>query len=78
VRIEFFASPPPGPGEVAQGKRYLGFVLVTTDASGDVAFNVLLSSAGIAAGQVITATATDLGFGNTSEFSEAQTVGTVP
>jgi hypothetical protein len=73
VRIEFFASPAPEPGERAEGKRFLGFVIVMTGSGHDASFNVLLPSAGVLAGQVITATATDE-LGNTSEFSEAKEV----
>lgn len=73
VRIEFFASPAADSSGNGEGKKYLGFVVVITDASGDAAFNVLLSSAGIVAGNAITATATDQS-GNTSEFSLAQLV----
>jgi hypothetical protein len=75
-RLEFFASPaaqadPSGNGE---GQRYLDSADVTTDGSGNVAFNVLLASA-VAAGEVVTATATraDGGFTafyETSEFAQ--------
>jgi CSLREA domain-containing protein len=74
LRVEFFASPAPGVGELAEGKRYLGFMHVNTSSINTFNFNVVLASAGVAAGDVVTATATDLTTGNTSEFSAALTV----
>jgi hypothetical protein len=71
-RIEFFASSaaqvdPTGFGE---GARYLGFVNVSTPAgNNNVAFGVTLATA-LAAGEYVTATATDPS-NNTSEFSAA-------
>ena len=67
-RIEIFAN---GIGvEHASGygaaERYLGFVLVTTDVSGNASFNTDLTAA-VAIGETVTATATDAA-GNTSEF----------
>jgi VCBS repeat-containing protein len=67
-RIEIFASSigfahSSGYGA---GERYLGFVMVTTDASGNASFDVNLPAA-VAVGETITATATDAA-GNTSEF----------
>ena len=46
---------------------YLGFAAVSTNASGDVSFDVTLTAV-VTPGQAITATATDAA-GNTSEFS---------
>ncbi|HEX3557712.1 MAG TPA: FG-GAP-like repeat-containing protein, partial [Pyrinomonadaceae bacterium] len=66
-RLEFFSNPAcdaPGNGE---GQAFLGSASVTTDAGGNASFNVTLPSA-VAAGEVVTATATDPS-GNTSEFS---------
>ena len=48
------------------GERYLGVVLVTTDASGNASFNANVTAA-VAVGETVTATATDAS-GNTSEF----------
>lgn len=62
--IEFFASPI-GSGTF-QGKTYLGNTSITTDVNGNATFNV--TAAATAAGQFITATATD-STGDTSEFS---------
>jgi hypothetical protein len=67
-RIELFASPSADPSGFGEGKLFLGFVNVTTDASGNASFTATVMS--VAAGQVITATATSSG-GDTSEFSKA-------
>lgn len=76
LRIEFFASPTADPSGFGEGARFLGFVVVDTNAGNTANFNVLLGSAGVLNGQVITATATD-DDGNTSEFSLAKTVTTI-
>ncbi len=71
LRIEFFATRP----SVAEasgfggGERYLGFATVTTDASGDASFIHTLTNVWVNAGDRITATATDLGTNDTSEFA---------
>jgi trimeric autotransporter adhesin len=72
-RIEFFASTAGDASGHGQGQRLLGFVNVTTDASGDVSFNHTLAAA-VASGETVSATATrsDAGysvFSDTSEFS---------
>jgi trimeric autotransporter adhesin len=75
LRIEFFANRPSvadasGHGE---GERYLGFVTVTTDGSGNASFNTALTNVWVNSGDRISATATvDLGggnYGSTSEFA---------
>jgi parallel beta-helix repeat protein len=63
-RIEFFASPAAGP--FRQGETFLGFVVVTGNGA-DTSFSAAIAA--FSAGQVVTATATDLGSGDTSEFS---------
>jgi parallel beta-helix repeat protein len=63
-RIEFFASPAAGPP--GQGETFLGFANVT-GTGGNTPFSA--ASAAFPAGWVVTATATDLGNGDTSEFS---------
>ena len=65
--IQFFASPNAGLDGFGQGKNLIGSQSVQTDANGNVAFTVPIPS-GTAAGQYISATATDPD-GNTSEFS---------
>ncbi|MGO9469517.1 MAG: beta strand repeat-containing protein [Isosphaeraceae bacterium] len=66
-RVEFFSDP----ARTSQGKTYLGFVQVTTNAKGSGSFTFLASN--LAAGLNVTATATDAA-GNTSGFSRAVTV----
>jgi CSLREA domain-containing protein len=67
-RIEFFASNPDPLGEPAEGQFFLGFANVTTGISGMASINATLS-VNVTPGQIVTATATDLSAGNTSEFS---------
>ena len=67
-RVEFFSNDATG---TAQGKTFLGFTNVTTDATGTGSFS--FTAAGAALGQLITATATDAS-GNTSELSQAKAV----
>jgi hypothetical protein len=77
-RIEFFASPVPGDASgYGEGERYLGAMTVSTDISGNASFASPAFTAGVALGERITATATDLAFGDTSEFS-AQVAATPP
>ncbi len=66
-QIEFFSNPS---GD--EGKKLLDQRFVTTNANGDAAY-VFTTSKALAAGQRITATATDAGR-NTSEFSAPRTV----
>ena len=68
-RIELFASPTADPSGFGEGKLFLGFVTVTTNSSGNASFTATETS--VAAGQVITATATNSSTGDTSEFSKA-------
>ena len=71
-RIEFFANPTCDPSGYGEGKTYVGFTTVSTNASGDASVNVVLPVA-IADGWFITATATDPA-NNTSEFSQCRRV----
>lgn len=64
-RIEFFGNSEIDPLLHGEGRTFLGFTDVTTDAGGNVSFD-----APVAAGSIITSTATDAA-GNTSEFSQA-------
>ena len=68
--LEFF-SDMPGSGS-AQARTFLGSTAITTDVNGNAAFTVTLPTF-VAAGQLITATATDPA-GNTSELSPAVAV----
>jgi hypothetical protein len=66
-RIELFASPDCDPSGSGEGQRFLGFVNVTTDFFGSADF--VLDVPAIAAGEVVTATATNLSSRDSSEFS---------
>ncbi len=66
--IEFFASPECDPTGFGEGQLFLGQVAVLTDAAGNAMFDATLPVAS-PAGWVLTATATELATGNTSEFS---------
>jgi titin len=66
-RVELFANAAADPSGHGQGKAFLGYVTATTDGNGNATFAAILADAG-AAGQVLSATATDP-LGNTSEFS---------
>ncbi len=66
-RIEFFENSACSPSEQGQGQKYLGFTTVTTDNDGNANFNHGRQS--LAAGVFVSATATNLTTGNTSEFS---------
>ncbi len=65
--VDFYANAKCDGSGYGEGERYLGFVSVSTDSSGQALFNAVLPIA-VPTGQVITATATDSD-GNTSEFS---------
>jgi hypothetical protein len=66
--VEFYSSPSGN-----EGKKLVASKAVSTDPSGNVAFSVVPSEA-VAAGQRITATATNVVDANTSEFSAPRTV----
>jgi CSLREA domain-containing protein len=66
--VQFFSNP----SGTDEGRRFIGQKSVTTDGSGNASFTFTPSSK-VAAGQNITATATDSS-GNTSEFSAPRTV----
>jgi VCBS repeat-containing protein len=73
-RIEFFASAAADGSGYGQGQRYLGFVNVATDGSGNAVINATLTAA-VAAGEFITATATRSDstfstFADSSEFAQ--------
>jgi hypothetical protein len=71
-RIEFFSNTNCHPSGNGEGRTYLNFTTVITDASGNAAFS-FNHPVSIPAGQIITATATDAN-GNTSEFSPCVSV----
>ncbi len=72
-RIEFYSNPY-GTSETwgyGEGRTYLGFTEVTTDANGNVAFSALLTGVTVSSGSTVTATATQGttgSYGSTSEF----------
>ncbi len=73
-RIEFFGTRSAAADATnGEGERYLGFLNITTDGSGNASFNTLLVNAWVNHGDKVTATATvDLGggnYGSTSEFA---------
>jgi YVTN family beta-propeller protein len=67
-RVEFFKNSTADPSGYGEGQLYLGSTNVTTNANGSVVFTVSLPTT-FAAGDVITATATDPA-NNTSEFAQ--------
>ncbi|WP_189688244.1 cadherin domain-containing protein, partial [Pseudorhodoferax aquiterrae] len=72
-RIDFYASP--SGTTIREGRVYLGYTTVTTDASGNVTFKATLSGSTVATGALISATATRLNgtaLAETSEFSAYQ------
>ena len=73
LRVEAFANAEPDPTGYGEGARFLGFVEVTTDASGQASGTV--PTPGLAVGEWATATATPIlgpaALGGTSEFSRA-------
>lgn len=71
-RVEFFGSPTCSVSGMGEGKTFLGFATVTTDASGNGTINAVLPVG--APGAYVTATATDPVAG-TSEFSPCAAVG---
>jgi CSLREA domain-containing protein len=70
-RVEFFSSPSCDASGNGEGKKFLGFTPLTTDANGNAPISVNLSSA-LFDGPYLTATATDPA-NNTSEFSQCVT-----
>jgi hypothetical protein len=71
-RLEFFANTTADPSGYGEGETLLGATDVTTDAEGNAAFTVSFDTPFLV--PLVTATATDAA-GNTSEFSQAVSVG---
>jgi CSLREA domain-containing protein len=69
--LDFFDNAQCDSSQHGEGQRYLGSASVTTDSSGNKSFTLFAPA--VAAGDAITATATDPS-GNTSEFSACVTV----
>lgn len=70
--IELFSSPSCDPSGNGEGRTFLGTTSTSTDHLGNGGFDVVVSKS-VAAGQRVTATATDPN-GSTSEFSPCRTV----
>ena len=65
------------PQDFREGQTYIGSDSVTTDGTGNMAINAVLSGVTLGPGEVVTATATDP-TGNTSEFSQRIVVSSNP
>ena len=72
-RIEFFSSPTCDASGSGEGQELLGSTVVSADAGGDATFTALVASADV--GHLVTATATNLTTGDSSEFSACLTIG---
>jgi len=72
-RIELFASATADPSGYGEGERFLGAFDVMTDAAGNVTFTEAIAAV-VAAGEVVSATATNLSTNDTSEFAENEPV----
>ena len=68
--IEFFTNQIPDPSGFGQGQTPIGSKRVTTDGQGNASFSFSPTS-GLSANTWVTATATNLATGDTSEFSNA-------
>ncbi|MCA9060056.1 MAG: hypothetical protein KDA85_16225, partial [Planctomycetaceae bacterium] len=76
-RIEFFSSTTPDASGHGDARQLIGWTTVMTDVSGAATIEVLFAQTGIAAGDAVSATATEItltGYGVTSELSANQTV----
>ena len=74
--LDIYANTVANPSGYGEGERWLGSTTVTTDASGNIDFDIDLAAAS-AVGEFITATATDPD-GNTSEFSAVLEITNTP
>ncbi len=75
-QLQFFGNDAPDSTGFGEGKTLLGTLSLTTGSTGNATFD-LPFSVELAAGQFVTATATDPG-GNTSEFGQAVSVNVLP
>ena len=77
--LDFYANPPSTgvPPDYLQGETWLGTAQVTTDSSGNVSFDLLLSGATLDPGARVSSTATDF-LGRTSEFSQGIVLASTP
>jgi hypothetical protein len=73
--LEFFENYTPDPSGYGEGASYFGTTSVHTDAStGNVSFSVSFPGISIPDGHYVSATATDQTTGDTSEFSQVESV----
>jgi hypothetical protein len=72
-RIEFFSSAMPDPTAFGEGQTFLGSTIVATDGTGNFT-GMFTSPTALAAGQVVSATATNVATSDTSEFSKTRIV----
>jgi hypothetical protein len=72
--LEFFADAGCDPSSFGEGRTFLGSLTVATDAAGNVAFAGTLPGAA-GAGSFVSATATQVATGNTSEFAACLSAG---
>lgn len=77
-RIELFYNFIPDPSGFGEGETFLGTTNVLTDAAGAAAFSMPFPAIDIPTGTCISATATALDTGNTSEFSNNVCLTLVP
>lgn len=76
-RLEFFLNDQCDPSGYGQGQLYIGYTNVTTDGSGNANFRYF-NRATAPTGRFVTATATDVLTGDTSEFSGCMQVVAAP
>jgi hypothetical protein len=69
-RVELFNNSACDPSGFGEGGFLVGPASVTTDAAGGASFNVNISPTDVGVGDFITATATNMATGDTSEFSQ--------
>ena len=72
--LEFFANDVCNDSGLGEGERFLGATTVTTGEDGVATFSAELAATGVASGEFVTATATRVETGDTSEFSLCEEV----
>ena len=70
-RLEFFNNPSQDSTGYGEGQTFIGTIDVTTSASGSVTFSRLFADYTAPTGSYVSATATDLTTGDTSEFAQS-------
>jgi len=71
--VEFFSSPTEDPSHFGEGKTFLGTKTVTTNTTGNVTSSLAITRV-VRVGHFVTATATYVATGDTSEFGRARAV----